>query len=56
MLVEIVREAAKHVSPELRAAHPGVPFAARTRDGLVHHYFDSNLDIPLVEQIATAAA
>jgi uncharacterized protein with HEPN domain len=46
-LVEIVGEAAKQVSPELRAAHPQVPWtaAARMRDRLVHHYFDINLDI-----------
>lgn len=46
-LVEIVGEAAKHVSPELRAAHPDVPWAAaaRMRDRLIHHYFDINLDI-----------
>lgn len=46
-LVEIVGEAAKHVGPELRAAHAGVPWAAaaRMRDRLVHHYFDINLDI-----------
>ena len=46
-LVEIVGEAAKHVSPDLRAAHPGVPWAAaaRMRDRLVHHYFDINLDV-----------
>jgi uncharacterized protein with HEPN domain len=46
-LVEIVGEAAKHVSPDLRAAHPGVPWtaAARMRDRLIHHYFDINLDI-----------
>lgn len=46
-LVEIVGEAAKHVSPELRAAHPVVPWvaAARMRDRLIHHYFDINLDV-----------
>lgn len=46
-LVEIVGEAAKHISPELRAAHPDVPWAAaaRMRDRLIHHYFDINLDI-----------
>lgn len=46
-LVEIVGEAAKHISPELQAATPDVPwaFAARMRDRLVHHYFDINLDI-----------
>jgi uncharacterized protein with HEPN domain len=46
-LVEIVGEAAKHISPELQAAQPDVPWAAaaRMRDRLVHHYFDVNLDI-----------
>jgi uncharacterized protein with HEPN domain len=46
-LVEIVGEAAKQISPELRAAEPAVPWAAaaRMRDRLVHHYFDVNLDI-----------
>jgi uncharacterized protein with HEPN domain len=46
-LVEIVGEAAKHISLELQAAEPGVPWAAaaRMRDRLVHHYFDVNLDI-----------
>jgi uncharacterized protein with HEPN domain len=46
-LVEIVGEAAKQVSPELRAAYPAVPWtaAARMRDRLIHHYFDINLDV-----------
>ena len=46
-LVEIVGEAAKQVSSELRCAHPEVPWsaAARMRDRLIHHYFDINLDI-----------
>lgn len=46
-LVEIVGEAAKHITPELRAAAPNVPwaFAARMRDRLVHHYFDINVDV-----------
>jgi uncharacterized protein with HEPN domain len=46
-LVEIVGEAAKQVSPELRAASPDVPWtaAARMRDRLIHHYFDINLDV-----------
>lgn len=46
-LVEIVGEAAKQVSPETRDAHPEVPWtaASRTRDRLVHHYFDINLDV-----------
>lgn len=46
-LVEIVGEAAKQVSPDIRAAHPDVPWraAARMRDRLIHHYFDINLDV-----------
>ncbi|MGH3832419.1 MAG: HepT-like ribonuclease domain-containing protein [Pseudonocardiaceae bacterium] len=46
-LVEIVGEAAKHVSNDLRESHPEVPWsaAARMRDRLVHHYFDINLDV-----------
>lgn len=45
-LVEIVGEATKHVSNDLRESHPEVPWsaAARMRDRLVHHYFDINLD------------
>jgi uncharacterized protein with HEPN domain len=46
-LVEIVGEAAKQVSPEARAEMREVPWsaAARTRDRLVHHYFDIDLDV-----------
>jgi uncharacterized protein with HEPN domain len=46
-LVEIVGEAAKQVSSETRTAYPAVPWslAARTRDRLIHHYFDINLDV-----------
>ena len=46
-LVEIVGEAAKQVSAETRAGHPEFPWAAaaRTRDRLVHHYFDVDRDI-----------
>jgi uncharacterized protein with HEPN domain len=46
-LVEIVGEAAKHVSFETRATMPRVPWraAARMRDRLIHHYFDINLDV-----------
>jgi uncharacterized protein with HEPN domain len=46
-LVEIVGEAAKQVSEPVRAAYPGVPWAAAARmgDRLVHHYFDVNLDV-----------
>lgn len=46
-LVEIVGEAAKQVSPDVRAAYPAVTWraAARMRDRLTHHYFDINLDV-----------
>lgn len=46
-LVEIVGETAKRVSAETRAASPDVAWsaAARTRDRLIHHYYDINLDI-----------
>ena len=46
-LVEIVGEAAKQVGPEARLQMPEVPWsaAARTRDRLVHHYFDIDLDV-----------
>lgn len=46
-LVEIIGEAAKQVSTETRARFPGVPWsdAARTRDRLIHHYFDIDLDV-----------
>lgn len=46
-LVEIVGEAAKQISPSGRAEFPDVPWsaAARTRDRLVHHYFDIDLDV-----------
>jgi len=43
----IVGEAATHVSVTCREAHPGVPWAemTRTRNRLVHVYFDRNRDI-----------
>lgn len=46
-LIEIVGEAAKHISDDLRKSHPEVPWSAasRMRDGLIHHYFDINLDV-----------
>ena len=46
-LVEIVGEAAKQVSAEGRSEMPDVPWsaAARTRDRLVNHYFDIDLDV-----------
>ncbi|PZS20650.1 MAG: hypothetical protein DLM60_08450 [Pseudonocardiales bacterium] len=46
-LGEIIGEAAKQVSPETRARFPDIPWsdAARTRDRLIHHYFDIDLDV-----------
>jgi uncharacterized protein with HEPN domain len=46
-LVEIIGEAARQVTAEGRAEMPEVPWsaAARTRDRLVHHYFDIDLDV-----------
>lgn len=46
-LVEIVGEAAKHVSEPTRSEYPAVPWsaAARMRDRLIHHYFDIDLDV-----------
>jgi len=52
--LEIIGEATKHISAELRAAHPGPPWRgmAGVRDRLIHHYFGVNLDI--VWHIVTA--
>jgi uncharacterized protein with HEPN domain len=46
-LVEIIGEAAKHVSVATRHVHPAVPWSsvARMRDRLVHHHFEINLDV-----------
>ena len=43
----MIGEALTHVSPELRAAHPAVPWreAAAMRNRTVHGYFDIDLDI-----------
>lgn len=40
-MLTIIGEAAKMVSPELRAEHPEIPWreAAGMRDKIVHHYF-----------------
>jgi uncharacterized protein with HEPN domain len=50
---EIIGEAAKNLSPELRAEYPEIPWKsmAGARDRLIHHYFGVNLDV--VWQIAT---
>jgi len=51
--LEIVGEATKKLSDELRTAYPDIPWKnmAALRDRLIHHYFGVNLDI--VWQIAT---
>ena len=55
-LVEIIGEAAKQVSHETRARLPSIPWsdAARTRDRLIHHYFDIDLDLLWQTQLLTA--
>jgi uncharacterized protein with HEPN domain len=51
--LEILGEATKNLSDELRAKYSSVPWKnmAGARDRLIHHYFGTNLDI--VWQIAT---
>lgn len=51
--IEIVGEATKNLSDDLRGAHPDIPWKsmAGIRDKLIHHYFGVNIDI--VWQIAT---
>lgn len=45
--LEIVSEAAKNISTQLRNKYPNVPWKgmAGVRDRLIHHYFGVNLDI-----------
>jgi uncharacterized protein with HEPN domain len=42
--IAIIGEAAKNVSPELKAAYPGIPWRAIAgiRDRIVHEYFRTN--------------
>ena len=46
-LLEIIGEAAKHVSQPIRSLAPAIPWRqiAGTRDRLTHGYFDVDLDI-----------
>jgi uncharacterized protein with HEPN domain len=45
--LEIIGEATKNLSGELRAQYPDIPWGsmAGVRDRLIHHYFGVNLDI-----------
>lgn len=51
--LEIIGEATRNLSAELRAEYPSVPWKGMVgvRDRLIHHYFGVNLDI--VWDIAT---
>ena len=51
--LEILGEATKNLSGQLRAKYPTVPWRsmAAARDRLIHHYFGTNLDV--VWHIAT---
>jgi uncharacterized protein with HEPN domain len=44
-LIEIISEAARNISPELKARHPNVPWKDMVgmRDIIVHQYFRVNL-------------
>ncbi len=46
-LLEIIGEAAKAVSPDLRRKYPQIPWReiAGTRDRLIHGYYDIDFDI-----------
>lgn len=50
--LEVIGEACAYLSPELREAHPGVPWqrASGIRNRLVHGYFD--VDVAIVWQTA----
>ncbi len=45
--LEILGEAVKHLSPELRQAHPEIPWKriAGMRDEMIHEYFGVDLNI-----------
>lgn len=44
--LEIIGEAAKHISPEFRAQYPEIPWQdiAGTRDKLIHDYFGVDIE------------
>jgi uncharacterized protein with HEPN domain len=45
--VEVIGEAVKKLSPELKLAHPEIPWRriARMRDKAIHHYFGMDWDL-----------
>ena len=45
--LEIIGEATKNLSDEIRNEYDGIPWQnmARLRDRLIHHYFGVNMDI-----------
>ena len=51
--IEIMGEAAKNVSDELKNTHPHIPWKgmARMRDKLIHHYF--GVDYELLWEVVT---
>jgi uncharacterized protein with HEPN domain len=63
-LLEIIGEAARGVSPQLRKKYPDIPWKQMTgiRDRLIHGYFDVDMEIvwktvkedipPLINQLA----
>ena len=67
-LLEILGEAAKNVPASIRDANPGVPWReiARTRDRVIHRYFDVDHEMiwkivseelpPLIPQLARILA
>lgn len=49
--VQIIGEAVRGLSPDLKSRYPDVPWRAivSTRNILVHHYFD--VDIPVIKEV-----
>ncbi len=45
--IEVIGEAIKKLSGDLKASHPHLPWSnmARMRDKVIHHYFSINYDI-----------
>ncbi|MBK9215584.1 MAG: DUF86 domain-containing protein [Chloracidobacterium sp.] len=45
--IEVIGEAVKNLSQELKEAHPNIAWVqiARMRDKIAHHYFRINLDL-----------